>query len=62
MKASVEPLVLNRNPHVGDPHPHLNDWRVVNVRTILSADIEGKIVYLGPQEERMEAMFILKPA
>ncbi len=62
MKAAAEPLVLNRNPHVGDPHPHMNDWRAVNVRTILSADIEGKIVYLGPHEERMEAMFILKLA
>ncbi|MBE2283429.1 MAG: hypothetical protein IAE77_08200 [Prosthecobacter sp.] len=62
MKPSSEPLVFIRSPHLGDTHPKAPQWHAVNVRTLISADIEGKIIYLGPRKERVEEAYVLKAA
>jgi hypothetical protein len=61
MKPSSEPLVLQRSPHLGDPHPQSPQWHAVNIHAMIGADIEGKIVYLGPKKTRVLEAFVLKP-
>ncbi len=62
MKPSAEPLVLKQNPFVGDPHPKSPQWRAIDVRLLESADIEGKIIYSGPQQVKVVEAFVLKVA
>ncbi len=62
MKPSADPLVLQQNPFVGDPHPKSPQWRAIDVRLLESADIEGKIIYSGPQQLKMVESFVLKAA
>ncbi|HBJ87537.1 MAG: hypothetical protein Q8M07_21070 [Prosthecobacter sp.] len=61
MKPSADPLVLNCNPNAGDPHPQSRQWRAINVRFMENADIEGKIVYAGPQDAQVVEAFVLRP-
>lgn len=60
MSVSSIPLVLSHCPHLGDPHPEMDEWHAVNVRTTIGIDVRGKIVYLGPQEELREESFVLR--
>lgn len=62
MTPSSDPLALEQNPTVGDPHPKSPQWRAIDVRLLDSADIEGKIIYSGPQQGKMIESFILKAA
>jgi hypothetical protein len=62
MKPSSDPLVLKSHPGVGDRHPKSPQWRAVNVRLMESADIEGKVVYKGPQNLQVVEAFVLRPA
>lgn len=60
MKLPPSPLVLNHCPHTGDAHPQTPEWRAVNIRTSITADIEGRIVYLGPKKARKAEAFVLR--
>ena len=62
MKPSSDPLVLKSHPYVGDTHPKAPQWRAVNVRLMENADIEGKVVYKGPQNLQVTEAFVLKSA
>ncbi len=62
MNPSYDPLALKQNPIVGDPHPKSPQWRAINVRLLDSADIEGKIIYAGPQHDHLAEAFVLKSA
>jgi hypothetical protein len=59
MKPSADPLVLKCNPQVGDRHPEATQLHAINVRLMESADIEGKIEYVGPQRGRLVEVFVL---
>ena len=62
MKPSADPLVLEHKPYVGDFHPLSPQWRAIDVRLLESADVEGKIVYVGPQHVKVVETFVLKAA
>lgn len=62
MKPSPDPLVLNSHPGIGDPHPQAPQWRAVKVRLLDGADIEGKVVYSGPNNWQVVEAFILRMA
>lgn len=62
MKPSSDPLVLKCHPCAGATHPKAPEWRAVNVRLMENADIEGKVVYKGPQNLQVTEAFVLKPA
>lgn len=62
MKPSSDPLVLKRPPSIGELHPKAPQWRAIDVRLLENADIEGKIVYAGPQQLRVVENFVLKAA
>jgi hypothetical protein len=62
MKPSSDPLVLKSPPYVGDTHPKAPQWRAVKVRLMENADIEGKVVYKGPQNLQVTEAFVLKSA
>ena len=61
MKSSADPLVLKRSPYVGDLHPKSPQWYAIDVRLLDSADIEGKVIYAGPQREKVIETFVLRP-
>ncbi|WP_395741169.1 hypothetical protein [Prosthecobacter sp.] len=62
MKPSLEPLVLRSQPDVGDVHPLSPQFRAVEVRLMNGSDIEGKVLYAGPQSWQVEESFVLRPA
>jgi len=62
MKPSSDPLVLKSHPYVGESHPKAPQWRAVNVRLMENADIEGKVVYKGPQNLQVVEAFVLRTA
>jgi hypothetical protein len=59
---SFEPLVLKSHPDVGDAHPTSPQFRAVQVRLMDSADIEGKVVYVGPKNWQVVEAFVLRSA
>ena len=61
MKSSADPLVMQRSPYVGDLHPKSPQWYAINVRLLDSADIEGKVIYAGPQSDHVVETFVLRP-
>jgi len=61
MKSSADPLVLKRSPFVGDLHPKSPQWHAIDVRLLDSADIEGKVIYAGPQRGHVVEAFVLRP-
>ncbi len=62
MQPSFEPLVLKSLPDVGDAHPTSPQFRAVQVRLLESADIEGKVLYVGPQNWQFVESFVLNSA
>lgn len=62
MKPSADPLILKSHPGVGDPHPQAPQWHAAQVRLLESADIEGKVVYAGPENWQVVEAFVLRPA
>jgi hypothetical protein len=62
MKPSADPLALRSNPNDGDPHPKAPLFHAVQVRLLDSADIEGKVVYVGPKNWQVVECFILRAA
>ncbi|MDI1313260.1 hypothetical protein [Prosthecobacter sp.] len=62
MKPSADPLVLKQSPFIGDPHPKSPQWRAVNIRLLDNADVEGKVIYMGPQYGKVVETFVLKAA
>jgi len=62
MKPSFEPLVLPSHPDVGDAHPLSPQFHAVEVRLMESADVEGQVVYAGPQSWPLVEAFVLRPA
>ena len=61
MKSTADPLVMQRSPYVGDLHPKSPQWYAINVRLLDSADIEGKVIYAGPQSDHVVETFVLRP-
>jgi len=61
MKSSTDPLILKRPPYVGDLHPKSPQWYAIDVRLLDSADIEGKVIYAGPQRTHVVEAFVLRP-
>jgi hypothetical protein len=62
MKSSADPLILKRSPYLGDLHPKSPQWYAIDVRLLDSADIEGKVIYAGPQREKVIETFVLRPS
>ncbi|WP_395753778.1 hypothetical protein [Prosthecobacter sp.] len=62
MKPSFEPLVLKSHPDVGDQHPLAPQYRAVEVRLMDASDIEGQVVYAGPQSWQVVEAFVVRPA
>ena len=61
MKSSAAPLVMKRSPYLGDLHPKSPQWYAIDVRLLDSADIEGKIIYAGPQRAHVVETFVIRP-